>query len=260
VAKNVLIWSFLEFSMTSSQSTSQAKIDLTAALRGAAGLGLHEGVCNHFSLALPAGSGEPTFLINPQGVHWSDIVPSDLVTVDVNGMQLEGKHKVEPTAFFIHGRIHKAKPDVKCIMHTHMPYATALTLLHDSRLEPVSQNSLRFYGRVGYDSEYRGLALDNEEGDRICGALADADIMFMANHGVIVCGESVAYAFDDLYYLERACMVQVLAMSTGKKLRHVSESIALNTARQFEQERQQSTLHFEALKNGLDRREPGWSV
>jgi ribulose-5-phosphate 4-epimerase/fuculose-1-phosphate aldolase len=143
-------------------------------------------------------------------------------------------------------------------MHTHMPYATALTLLRDGRLEWVSQNSLRFYGRVGYDSEYRGLALDTEEGDRICAALREADIMFMANHGVLVCGDSVANAFDDLFYLERACMVQILAQSTGKPLREIPESIARATAAQFERERQQSRLHFEALKRSLDRRGPDW--
>jgi ribulose-5-phosphate 4-epimerase/fuculose-1-phosphate aldolase len=144
-------------------------------------------------------------------------------------------------------------------MHTHMPYATALTLLRDGRLEWASQNSLKFYDRVGYDSEYRGLALDVEEGDRICSALANADVLFMANHGVLICGETVAYAFDDLYYLERACMVQVLAQSTGKALREVPKEIAAATAIQFENERQQSTLHFAALKKGLDRKNPGWS-
>src|SRR4051812_31546540 len=210
--------------MTTSETLQYAKIDLTAALRSAAALGLHEGVCNHFSLALPSEPGEEKFLLNPQGIHWSEIVPSDLVTVDFNGVQLDGKHPVEATAFFIHGRVHRAKKDAICIMHTHMPYATALTLLMDSTLEPVSQNALRFYNRVAYDSQYRGLALDTEEGDRICGALAKADILFMANHGVLVCAESVAYAFDDLYYLERACMVQVLAMSTGKPFRYVDDA------------------------------------
>jgi ribulose-5-phosphate 4-epimerase/fuculose-1-phosphate aldolase len=241
------------------EALHEAKVDLAAALRAAATLGLHEGVCNHFSLALPADSGEATFLINPQGVHWSDIVPSDLVTVDMNGIRLEGKHPVEPTAFFIHGRIHKAKKNAVCVMHTHMPYATALTLLEEGKLEPASQNALRFYRRTGYYSEYRGLALDNEEGDRICAALADAEVLFMANHGVIVCGDSVANTFDDLYYLERACTVQLLAQSTGKPLRKVPESIAAHTAMQFTQERQQSALHFAALKAGLERRHPGWS-
>jgi ribulose-5-phosphate 4-epimerase/fuculose-1-phosphate aldolase len=246
------------FTSRESQVLTEARIDLACALRFAAQLGLHEGVCNHFSLSVPLGDGTDAFLINPQGLLWSEILPSDLVMVDVHGAKLQGKHNVEPTAFFIHGRIHKAKANARCIMHTHMPYATALTLLDDGRLEWVSQNSLRFYNRVAYDSQYRGLALDDAEGDRICGKLADADVLFMANHGVLVCAESAAYAFDDLYYLERACMVQVLAQSTGRPLRYVSAEVAALTSRQFDGERQQSTLHFEALKRSLSAREPGW--
>lgn len=246
-------------SSTHQQAIRQAKVDLTGALRMAALLGLHEGVCNHFSLAVPRNDGEDAFLINPQGVYWGDIVPSDIVTVDVHGNKLDGHRSVEPTAFFIHGRIHKAKKNAKCIMHTHMPYATALTLI-EGGLEWASQNSLRYYGRVAYDTEYGGLALNDQEGDRIASKLADADVMFMANHGVVLCGESVANVFDDLYYLERACKVQVLAQSTGKKLLLISEEVAARTAQQFEQERQQSSLHFEAMKLHLSRISPGWDT
>lgn len=246
-------------SPTHAQLVRQAKIDLTAALRIAAHLGLHEGVCNHFSIAVPGENGSETFLINPQGVYWADVVPSDIVTVDVHGNKIDGHRNVEPTAFFIHGCIHKAKKNARCIMHTHMPYATALTLV-EGELEWVSQNSLRYYGRVAYDTEYGGLALDSQEGDRITSKLVDADILFMANHGVLLCGESVANVFDDLYYLERACTVQVLAESTGRKLRRIPEHIALQTAKQFEQERQQSYMHFDAMKLHLDRTSPGWNT
>jgi ribulose-5-phosphate 4-epimerase/fuculose-1-phosphate aldolase len=246
--------------MTTDPSLHQAKIDLTAALRSAAHLGLHEGVCNHFSLAVPDYEGIEAFLINPQGVHWDDVVPSDLVTVDINGNRLEDMHNVEPTAFFIHGRIHKAKKNAVCIMHTHMPFATSLTLLRNGRLEWVSQNALRFYNRVAYDDDYGGLALDSNEGDRICSKLVDADVLFMANHGVLICGESVANAFDDMYYLERACTVQVLAQSTGQPFRYVPEAVALLTAEQIQADRQQSALHLEALKKILERISPGWSA
>ena len=112
---------------------TQARIDLTAALRSAARMGLNEGVCNHFSLEMP---GDPRkFLINPQGLHWSEITPADLMIVDGKGAVVEGKHTVEPTAFFIHGRIHLGKRK-KCVLHTHMPFATALTLLRPHRLRP----------------------------------------------------------------------------------------------------------------------------
>jgi ribulose-5-phosphate 4-epimerase/fuculose-1-phosphate aldolase len=118
---------------------------------------------------------------------------------------------------------------------------------------------LRFFGRTAYDTVYNGLALDDAEGDRICAALARADVLFMANHGVLVCGDSIANVFDDLYYLERAAMVQVLAQSTGGRLRILTDEIAAQTAAQHAQERQQSALFLEALKRRLDTSDPGWS-
>jgi ribulose-5-phosphate 4-epimerase/fuculose-1-phosphate aldolase len=239
---------------------TQARIDLAAALRCAARLGLSEGICNHFSLAVPGSSpdSEDRFLINPQGLHWSEITPGDLVVIDSEGTVIEGRHPVEATAFFIHSRIHRSKPGAACVMHTHMPYATAIALRDGGRLEWASQNSLRFYGRVAYDEFYNGLVLDAEEGDRVCAQLENADTLFLANHGVIVCGETVAQAFDDLYYLERACMAQVLAESGGRALRLVSDSVAALTGRQIASDKVQPKLHFEALKRILDRDEPGW--
>ena len=140
-----------------------------------------------------------------------------------------------------------------------MPYATALTVLEGGRLQWCSQNAVRFYGRTAYDTVYNGQALDDAEGDRICGALAKADVLFMANHGVLVCGDSIANVFDDLYYLERAAMVQVLAQSTGGALKIISDEVAAQTALQHAQERQQSALFLESLKRRLDASDPGWS-
>jgi ribulose-5-phosphate 4-epimerase/fuculose-1-phosphate aldolase len=145
-------------------------------------------------------------------------------------------------------------------MHTHMPFATALTVLEGGRLEPASQNALRFYGRIGYDETYNGLALDDAEGNRIASRLNGGDVLFLAHHGVIVCGEKTAWALDDLYYLERACMVQVLAQGTGKGLKRLPHAIASATAKQHAAERQLSDLFFAAMKRILDREEAGWSA
>jgi ribulose-5-phosphate 4-epimerase/fuculose-1-phosphate aldolase len=236
---------------------TQARIDLTAALRSAARLGLSEGVCNHFSVAAPGVEGH--FLINPQGLHWSEIVPADIVTVDVTGNRIAGRHEVEPTAFFIHACIHRSKRKPKVVLHTHMPYATALTILEGGRLEPASQNALRFYGRVGYDETYNGLALDDAEGERIAARLNGGDVLFLANHGVIVCGDSIAWAFDDLYYLERACQNQVLAMSTGRPLKRVPDDEAQRTRAAFEGDDRFARAHFAALRRLLDREEPDYA-
>jgi ribulose-5-phosphate 4-epimerase/fuculose-1-phosphate aldolase len=179
---------------------------------------------------------------------------------DASGNVIEGRHPIEPTAFFIHGRIHIGKPNARVVLHTHMPYATALTTVQGGRLEMCTQNALRYYNRIAYDEDYNGLALDNSEGDRLCKAMGDADIAFLGNHGIIVAGATMAMAFDEMYYLERAAMVQVLAMSTGKPLSIVPTQIVARTARQIAGESQQADYHFAALKRILDREEPGWSA
>ncbi|HEV7822864.1 MAG TPA: aldolase [Burkholderiales bacterium] len=242
--------------MNSHYREHEAREDLVCALRSAERLGLAEGVCNHFSLAVPGRPGH--FLINPQGLHWSEVVPADLVIVDAAGNHVSGQHAVEPTAFFIHGRIHHASARAQCVLHTHMPHATALTIVEGGELAWASQNALRFYGRVAYERAYNGLALDEAEGARMAANVQDADIIFLANHGVIVCGPSVAHAFDDLYYLERACELQLLGESSGRPLKLVPQEIAAATRAQMDAERQQSDLHLAALKRILDREQPEW--
>jgi ribulose-5-phosphate 4-epimerase/fuculose-1-phosphate aldolase len=134
-------------------------------------------------------------------------------------------------------------------MHTHMPHATALTLTDVRGLDTtLSQNAMRFHGRVAVDADYNGLALDAREGERIARAMGAADIVFLGNHGVIVCGERVGWAFDDLYYLERACQSQVLALSTGRPLQPVQPELAARVAAQTMGERLQSDLFFESLR------------
>jgi ribulose-5-phosphate 4-epimerase/fuculose-1-phosphate aldolase len=236
---------------------TQARIDLAAALRWAVRHGLNEGVCNHFSMTVPG--REDLFLVNPQGLHWSEITPSDLVMVDFAGKVFEGRHRVEASAFFIHGRLHAGNPRAKVVLHTHMPYATALTSIRDGRIEMCTQNAFRYWKRIAYDDAYGGVALSAGEGDRMCGALGDKDILFLANHGVVVCGRTVAEAYDDLYYLERTALVQVLAMQTGRPLLNIDPALAESTFKQIaDGTNEQALLHFESLKRMLDRDEPGW--
>lgn len=232
------------------------RIDLAAAFRLAARFGFNEGVCNHFSVAVsPAGD---RFLVNPNGMHFSEIRASDLLLINADGSVEAGGEPPEPTAFHIHGGLHRRLPHARCILHTHMPYATAITSLENGRLEPINQNALRFHDRIAYDDEYNGLVLDSAEADRMGGVFGERDILFSANHGVTVIGPSVAKAFDRLYYLERACRNQVLAMSTGRALKRVSEAIARKTAYQIENEDDNHERHFDALKRILDREEPDY--
>ena len=236
---------------------TQARLDLTTALRAAARHGLNEGVCNHFSMAVPG--RDELFLVNPQGLHWSEVTPADLVMADGEGNVIEGRHPVEATAFFIHARIHQGNPRAKVVLHTHMPYATALTSITGGRIEMCTQNAFRFWDRVAYDEHYAGVALSNDEGDRMCRALGGKDILFLRNHGVLVTGRTVPQAYDDLYYLERAAMVQVLAMQTGQPLLNIDDALAQHTLNQIvDGVSEQAILHFESLKRMLDRDEPGW--
>ena len=229
-----------------SPTVARLRADLALALRAAARHGLSEGVCNHFSVELPDASGR--FLLNPQGLLWSEIGADDIVLVDANGTVLAGRHPVESTAMFIHAAVHRIAGKA-CVLHTHMPYATALTLTRSRALDTtLSQNAMRFYGRLAIDAHYNGLALDASEGERIATAMQGADVAFLGNHGVVVCGQRMDYAYDDLYYLERACMAQVLALSTGLPLLPVGAEVAALVAQQSMSERLQSELFFEALR------------
>jgi ribulose-5-phosphate 4-epimerase/fuculose-1-phosphate aldolase len=231
------------------------RVDLAAAFRLAVRLDLHEGVCNHFSVMLPDGK---RFLLNRYGLHWSEVTASNLLALDGEGRILAGEGEFEKTAFYIHSRIHLAHPRATCVLHTHMPHATALTLLEGGRLEMVEQNALRFHDDIAYDDVYNGLVVDDAEGDRLARALGTKRVMFLANHGVIVVGPSVAEAFDAMYYLERACRVQVLARSMGGKLRPVRPEVVEQTYKLILADTPKyAGAHFEALKRILEREEPG---
>ena len=232
-----------------SDGVQQLRADLALALRAAAHHGLSEGVCNHFSVELPDGSGR--FLLNPRGLLWRELAAEDIVMIDVHGHKRAGLHEVESTAMFIHAAIHRLCRKA-VVMHTHMPYATALTLTTDRCLDTtLSQNAMRFHGRVAADTCYNGLALDTSEGERIAAAMRGADVAFLGNHGVVVCGDRIDHTYDDLYYLERACMAQVLAQSTGRALLPVDAALAEQVKCQTLGERLQSKLFFEALRRTL---------
>jgi ribulose-5-phosphate 4-epimerase/fuculose-1-phosphate aldolase len=222
--------------------------DLAAAFVLADRLGFSEGICNHFSAVVP-GEAE-RYLINPFGVHWSEMRPHHLLVIDGAGRVLEGEGEVEATARSIHIAGHRANPRHKALLHTHMPYATALTMVEGGRLEMAHQTAVRFHGRMAHHG-FGGIALDDAEGSRIAEAQRDnpdADVFFLDNHGVTAGGQSVAVAFDDLYYLERACRQQVLAQSTGLPLKLIGGEMLRETQRQIDEIR--VTLaegHFAAL-------------
>lgn len=235
----------------------QARVDLAACFRMAARLGLHEGIDNHLSAMLPG--RDDLFLVNPDGFSFAEVTPSRLLICDFAGGVIEGEGRPEPTAFFIHARLHQRVARARAAFHTHMPNATALAMLEGPPLAWCGQTALRFYGRTAVDDEYNGLALDAAEGDRIAASMGEADIVFLRSHGVLVVGRSIAEAWDDLYHLERACEAQRMAEATGRRLLPVPTEVAERTARQMRQsDRDSARLHLESVKRILDRESPDW--
>ncbi|MBB5221892.1 ribulose-5-phosphate 4-epimerase/fuculose-1-phosphate aldolase [Amaricoccus macauensis] len=237
----------------------EARIDLAACLRMAARLGLQEGICNHFSALVP---GHPDlFLVNPYGLAFEEVRAADLVICDFDGNVAQGSGAPEATAFHIHAQLHRLNPRAVAAFHTHMPNATALAMTEGEPFVYAGQTSLKFWGRVAYDRQYNGLALDASEGERIAMAMGDADIVFMQNHGVMVVGPTIAEAWDDLYYLERAAEAQVKALSTGRPLVPVSPQLAEKTARQMRDgDAESARMHLASVRRILGRASPGFDA
>ncbi len=230
----------------------QARIDLAAAFRWTARLGMHEAVANHFSLAID-GTGRQ-FLINPNQIHFSRIRASDLIVVDASDTTtLDRPNAPDPTAWGLHGGLHVHCRHARCVMHVHSTYATVLASLADSRLPPIDQNCATFYGRYAIDNDYGGLAF-TEEGQR-CAALLDdpqKQVLIMGNHGVVVIGDTVADTFNRMYYFERAAKTYIHALQTGRPLRVMPHDIAAKTARELADYPDQATRHLDELKAILD--------
>jgi ribulose-5-phosphate 4-epimerase/fuculose-1-phosphate aldolase len=247
--------------LTAQQAERQARVDLAAAHRLAVHYGYHEGIDNHFTLLLPGHADR--FLLAPFGLHWSEVRASDFLVVDFAGNVLAGAGPVEDTAFHIHAPLHAARPDVACVMHTHMPYATALSMLEDPALLMASQNAIGFEGLVAL-CEYEGFALDSGEGARMAQALGSKTVLLLRNHGVVTTGTSVADAFNTLYFFERAAMTQIIAQSSGQAVRTVPDAVLRRTVEQYTTSAKvegldRIELHFAALKRMLDRREPDYA-
>jgi ribulose-5-phosphate 4-epimerase/fuculose-1-phosphate aldolase len=241
----------------------QARVDLAAAHRLAEMQGFSEGIFNHFTLAVPG--TDDRYLQIPFGLHWSEVTASCFMEIGYDERVLSGAGDVERSAYCIHAPIHRLIPSAACVLHTHMPFASALTRLEDPRIEAIGQTEIGYLDCVAYDAEYTGLAVDPAEGERLAAVLGPKHkVLSMANHGVLVVGETVAEAYDRLYYLERACQVQLYAMSTGRPLRRVPPPVVEHTLRQYAaspsyQGKPAWEHHFAALKRLLDRHEPNYS-
>ncbi|RWM20542.1 MAG: rRNA adenine methyltransferase [Mesorhizobium sp.] len=203
-----------------SEAQGEARRDLAAAHRLAVKDNFIEGIDNHFTLAVP---GElDRFYLNAFGLHWSEVKASNLIEVSLDGAVVAGNGIANLSAVCIHAPIHRR--GIKCVLHTHMPYTTALSQLEDMRIQPSGQNGVVLQDMIAYDCDYNGFAETQDEGERMADVLGDKKILMLANHGAVATGDSVAKAYHRLYFLERAAMTQMIAMAAGKQ-RMISEAV-----------------------------------
>lgn len=230
----------------------QERVEMAAAFRWTERLNMHEAVANHFSLAVNDDGSQ--FLMNPNQMHFARIKASDLLFLDANDPDTMDKPGApDPTAWGLHGSIHRLCPQARCVMHVHSIHATVLASLADSNLPPIDQNTATFYNRYVIDEEFGGLAF-GDEGARCASMLTDPKVktMIMGNHGVLIIGDNPADTFNRLYYFERAAETYIRALQTGQKLRVLSDEIAEKTAQELDDYPGQAEAHMREIMAVLD--------
>ncbi|MDB4852724.1 class II aldolase/adducin family protein [Alphaproteobacteria bacterium] len=233
----------------------EARRDLAAVFRWTARESMHEGVANHFSFAV-SDDGQQ-FLMNPYGVHFSRMKASDLQLLDARKTPDDYGENIDPTAWWIHGAMHRNNPQARCIIHLHSKYATALSALKAPSLPAVDQTTCRFHNRVVIDTGFDGMGLD-DEAERLSQCLGNKRMMMMGNHGFMSVSETPALAFDLAYHYERGCRTYITALSTGAPLSFLPDSVAEKTARQWEQYDNAADKHLAAIRTILDEDAPDY--
>ena len=236
----------------------QLRVDLSAAFRWAVRLNYHEGVANHFSVAINDSGTQ--FLINPNARHFSRIRASELLILDVNNQEtMVQPNAPDPTAWGLHGAVHRRCSHARCVLHVHSIFSTVLACLKDPRLPAIDQNTAQFHNRVIIDKGFDGMAFE-DEGERCAAMLGDPSkkVMVMGNHGVMVIGSSVSDAFNRLFYFERSAETYIRALQTGLDLKFLSDEVAEKTAQQWETYDGSAYAHFSELKAILDSEEPNY--
>ncbi|HYC46352.1 MAG TPA: class II aldolase/adducin family protein [Burkholderiales bacterium] len=237
----------------------EARVNLAACYRLAAHYRMTDLIYTHISARVPG--PEHHFLINAFGLTWDEISASTLVKVTLDGDVVDDPSGcgINRAGYVIHGAIHRARPDVHCVMHTHTAAGVAVSA-QDQGLLPLSQHAMRFTDCMAYH-DYEGLALDLDEQARLVRDLGPHNAMILRNHGLITCGGSVAEAFDYMYYLERACQSQVGAMAGGAKLRMPPGEVTRKTAAQFAAlAYKQHSIEWKAHLRMLDRQDPSYKT
>ncbi|UFN48522.1 class II aldolase/adducin family protein [Roseomonas sp. OT10] len=234
------------------------RVDLAAAYRLVALYGMDDLVQTHISARIPGKPGH--FLINPFGWLFSEITASSLIEIDGSGQNTDRAFgDLNYAGFVIHGAVHEARPDVDCVMHTHSQAGIAVSVLSEGLL-PLSQWSMLFHNRLGCHA-YEGVALELGERERIEADLGPHHALLLRNHGLLTAGRSVAHAFYLMYYLDRACRVQMQVLATGRPLEIPDPDTCERAARQFEDDPvPMGQREWPALLRELDRVDPGFRL
>lgn len=238
--------------------------DLAACYRLLAHFRMTDLIYTHCTLRVPG--PERRYLINPYGLMWDEISASHLVLLEADGTAVGSRTPpINLAGFVIHGAIHEAREDAHCIIHTHTLAGCAVAAQRDGLL-PINQISLEFFGRVAYH-DYEGISYDLDERQRLVRDLGDRPVMVMRNHGLLTVGSTVAQAFMRMFYLEKACEIQLAAQSTGQPLSLPPEDICRKAERQFNAPppppeahlvNEPNDLAWAALLRLLERVSPGW--
>ena len=215
-----------------SEEEWQVRCDLAALYRLVAHFRMTDFIFTHISARVPG--PEHHFLINSYGVHFHEMRASDLVKIDLDGNVMEegsAAKGVNAAGFTIHSAVHRAREDLACVVHTHTAAGIAVSAQKQGLL-PISQHALKYHGRLAYHG-YEGVALDLDERERLVADLGPHDAMILRNHGLLAAGRSVPEAFDNIYFLERACQAQIAALAGGAELVFPPEEVRSRTAAQF---------------------------
>lgn len=193
----------------------ELRVQLAAAYRMVDHFGWSELIWTHNTVRVPG--AEDHFLINPYGLRFDEVTASNLVKVDHEGNIVgDQEQEINPAGFVIHSAIHMARPDVRCVMHTHTTAGMAVAALEEGLL-PISMYALGYFERIAYH-DFEGPSLELGERERLAANLGQKNLLVMKTHGLLACGETVAQAFVRLFRLERACQVQLAAQATGARL------------------------------------------
>ncbi|MYF13740.1 MAG: hypothetical protein F4228_03460 [Acidobacteria bacterium] len=227
----------------------QARVAFAAVHRIIVHENMHEGTWNHFSCKVPGRPGH--LLITPGQTHFSRVTASSLVEVGPDGRPVGGEGRLNVSAWAIHEPVQRARPDITCALHIHAPYSTALASIDGWKLdERGSQNAAVFYGNCAYFG-YEGIVTEADEGGRMVEALGDKRVLFLANHGVLMVGDTIEKTMLWLYQLERACMNEMLALQTGRTIRPIPVEAARHNA-DMSVESAGEAGYLEGMKETLD--------